>query len=196
MRKHSILLASVFLLTLNTNAQSLKEKLEDISGKYVGEWTAYKYTNGEIVKSVSWKDTITTSTPVIKDSIAYLTINSTMTFDNPKIPNYSMKFKEGYELSNDGTIRHFFEINGVKSYQYKISDNTFIVSQPIPQNELYQIGFSKVKKANNTIVKIRLSINEKEVHKISRLSTIVIQNQDIEEIIQFESLKGYHQKVD
>jgi hypothetical protein len=196
MNRISILLTLVALLTLEVNAQSLKERIKNISGKYVGEWTVYKYLDGEIVKSVSWKDTLISSNPVIKESIAYLTINSTMTFDNPHIPKYSMMFKEGYELSSGGNISHFFEVNGVKSYEYKISDNTFIVSQPITQNELSQLGFSNVKEAYNTIVKIRLSINGKEVHQNTRISTIILQNQGKEEIIQFESLKGYHQKVE
>ncbi|UUV21326.1 hypothetical protein [Paenimyroides aestuarii] len=178
------------------NAQELDSKLEKISGKYVGEFTAFKYNNGQTEETVSWKDTVTTSAPIATETSAYMNVTSEMVFNNPHIPPYKMQFKEGFEQLKNEEIKHFIEVMGTKFYQIEVPNNTFIISQPISKFELSQLGFTNAKEAYHTTVKVVVNKEGQEVHNISRISTIKIDNDGKEEIVQFLSMKGHHTKIE
>jgi hypothetical protein len=192
-----ILTAFMILTSINLNAQTIESELNKISGHFVGEWTSYKYSpNGEIIKSMSWSDTLLTENPVINDSIAYVNVKSTMTFNNPNIPPYKMEFQEGFDLLNGKAINRFFIVMGVKSIESKVSGNTYIISQPINSYELNQLGFLSALEAYHTIVKLTLNIDGKEVHKVTRISTIAWENNSKIETVQFVSLEGSHERIE
>jgi len=187
-----------FILTsISLKAQTIETELNKITGEFIGEWVSYKYSlNGEIIKSFSWNDTVIAENPVINDSIAYVNVNSTMFFDDPHIPPFKMEFIEGFDLLNEKIIDHFFIIMGDKSVELKVSDNTYIISQPISSFELNQLGFSSAIEAYHTIVKIILLVEGTEFHKITRVSTIVWESETGIETIQFVSLEGYHKRIE
>lgn len=82
-------------------SQSIENEINKFAGKFSGEWTTFKLNeNYEVIKAISWKDTLRTDKPIINDSIAFVNIKSVMVFDNPQIPNYNMNFKEGVDSSN------------------------------------------------------------------------------------------------
>lgn len=194
--KRIIVLELIIFSTISLNAQDLKSEIDRISGKYVGEWTTFQYMNEQSVKTMSWKDTLVSSSPIINDTIAYVTMNNKMIFDNPNIPPYEMKFQEGFEISKDNGIRHFIDIMGVKSYELQTAKNTYTITQPVSQFELGQLGIQSAKNAINTVVKVVFNVNGHEVHKISRVSTVLIEENGKEEVIQFLSMKGYHKKIE
>lgn len=193
----NIFTAFIVLTSISINAQTIESELNKISGHFIGVWTSYKYSsNGEIIKDMSWNDTISTDNQVINDSIAYVNVKSTMTFNNPDIPPYKMEFQEGFDLLDGKIINRFFIAMGVKSIESKVSSNTHIFSQPINSSELNQLGFSSAIEAYHTTVKLTLFIDGKEVHKITRISTIVWENNSKIETVQFVSLKGYHERIE
>lgn len=193
----NIFTAFIVLTSISINAQTIESELNKISGHFIGVWTSYKYSsNGEIIKDMSWNDTISTDNQVINDSIAYVNVKSTMTFNNPDIPPYKMEFQEGFDLLDGKIINRFFIAMGVKSIESKVSSNTHIFSQPINSSELNQLGFSSAIEAYHTTIKLTLFIDGKEVHKITRISTIVWENNSKIETVQFVSLKGYHERIE
>ncbi len=192
----SIVLGLFVFATSILNAQNLEVEIGKLAGTYVGKWTMYKHINGNVEKAISWMDTLICESPVINDTLAYLTVKSKMIFDNPQIQPYNMEFQEGFELSENNELMHYFQYMEGKFYEKKINENTYIISQPISQFELGQLGFTSAKSAYNTTIKIVVSVNGQEVHQISRISTLIIQNNDREETIQFVSMNGYHKKIE
>jgi len=190
-------MAVIILASISLQAQSIESELNKMSGEFVGVWTSYKYSpNGDIVKSMSWKDTVLTMNPVINDTMAYVNVKSTMTFDNTHIPPYKMEFQEGFDVSKGKIIDHFFRVMGVKSIETKVSNNTYIISQPVSSYELNQLGFSSALEAYHTTVKLTLNVSGKEVQKITRITTVVWENNSKTETVQFVSLEGYHERIE
>ncbi|MDP6032729.1 MAG: hypothetical protein QGI00_11705 [Candidatus Marinimicrobia bacterium] len=193
--KKPILTVLSILLTIALHAQSIETELNKISGEFVGEWNLFQYSNGEIIKAASWIDTLTATNPVINDTIAYVTVKSTMTFDNSHIPPYKMEFEEGFELLDGNIVNHFFNVMGTKAIESNITENTYVIAQPISTFELNQLGFSSAIEAYHTTLKVIVIVDGVELHKVTRISTVVWESKKGNESVQFVSLKGYHKRI-
>ena len=184
------------LIVTNVYGQTIESEINKLTGVYVGEWTTYKLNEkGEIVIANSWIDTLQASSPIINDTLAYVNINSIMHFENPHIPPYKMQFKEGYKISNNEILYHFFNIMGAEFKEHSINKHTYVISQQISPFELNQFGIESATEATNTTIKEIINFKGEEIHKISRISTIVWTENSEEKNIQFVSLKGYHKKI-
>ena len=182
---------------LCTYSQTIESELNKLIGVFVGEWTTYKLNGkGEIVIVNSWKDTLHTNSPIINDSLAYVNVNSIMHFENEDIPPYKMQFKEGYKISDNEILCHFFNIMGTEFIEHNINNHTYVISQQISPFELNQFGIKNASEATNTTVKEIINVNGEEIHKISRISTIVWTENSEEKNIQFVSLKGFHKRIE
>jgi hypothetical protein len=194
-------LFTVFVISLLTisfvNAQTVEDEINKLSGKYSGEWTAFKKdATGNIVKSFSWKDTLTTSEPIVNDTIIYVDVQSKMIFDNPNIPEYEMKFKEGFYIKDNKISKHFFTYMNNEVEQIKLDNDTFVYSQKVKAHEFPQMGFNSATEGTHTVVKVIINIDGQEIHKIKRITTIIWKDEDGNiQNTQFVSLTGYHKKT-
>lgn len=194
--KKTLLILTIIWCSQQLNAQSIEKEIQTFTGQFAGEWTAYKMnSSGEIIKSMSWKDTLTTSDPIINDTLAFVNIKSIMTFDNPNIPPYKLDFKEGFKIKNGIILFHFFTVMGTEAIETKVDNGTYVISQPVSTFELNQMGFKNVVEAKNTTVKVILMVNGTEVHKISRITTIMWKENEQIWTKQFLSLEGFHKRI-
>ena len=120
-----------------------------------------------------------------------------MTFDNPHVPPYNMEFKEGFYLENNEIVKHFFTLANEEIEEIKIDDNTFVYSQIIAPHEFAQLGFKNAVEGKHTVTKVILNIDKTEIHKITRITTIIWKDENGElQNIQFVSMTGYHKRID
>ena len=194
-------LLTVFIISLLTislvKAQTVEDEINKLRGNFSGEWTAFKKdATGNIVKSVSWKDTLTTSEPIANDTIIYVDVQSKMTFDNPHIPAYEMQFKEGFYVKDKKIVKHFFTYMNNEVEQIKLDNNTYVYSQKVEAHEFPQMGFNNATEGTHTVVKVIINIDGHEIHKIKRITTILWKDKNLSlQNIQFVSLSGYHKKI-
>lgn len=185
-----------FFANLLLNAQSdLNTEITKMAGTYTGEWISYRYVDGNLEMAMSWQDTVVTGVPIINGTMAYFNVKNKMSFDYPKMSPYQLTFQEGFELSDDNQLKHFIKYSGVKSYFEKVDKDTYVVSQPVNDFELGLLGFKSAKSAHNNTLKTVLVVNGKVTHQVIRISTVVIEGKDGDQVIQFVSLKGYHIKT-
>ncbi len=195
------ILLSIFILFLFAvtflNAESFEDKVKNLSGKFSGEWTAFmKDDSGGIVESVSWKDNIETSKPVISDQLIYVVVKSKLIFDNPEIPPYEMKFNEGFYIDGKKILKHFFTYGGKEIEETEFGDNTYVFSQKVEAYEFPQLGFLTPVHGNHITVKVIVKSEDQEIHKIKRITTIVWKDEKEKlQSTQFVSLTGYHKRV-
>jgi hypothetical protein len=193
--KNIVLLIGMLIAT-SIYSQTVEDEINKLTGEFAGEWTTYKLNeSSEIVKANSWVDTLRAGDPVITKSEAYVTVKGIMHFENPNIPPYKIQFKEGFKIKDGAVGAHFYIILGVESIETKVSENTYVISNEISPFELPQLGFKSINKGMHTTIKVILNVNGKEVHKISRISTIQWKEDDEEKEIQFLSMKGNHRRI-
>jgi hypothetical protein len=193
--KNIVLLICVFVAT-TSYGQTIEDEINKLTGEFAGEWTTYKLNeSGAIVKAYSWIDTLRASDPVITKSEAYITVKGFMHFEDPNIPPYKIQFKEGFKITNGKVGAHFYTILGVESIETKISENTYVITNEISPLELPQLGFKTINQGVHTTIKVVLHVNGKEIHKISRISTITWEEENKEKEIQFLSMEGNHTRV-
>lgn len=194
--KFKFLLLIYIFSSATIYAQNVNNELNKFAGVFAGEWTTFILNeNKDVVKSRSWNDTLSTINTVINDTIAFVDIKSVMIFQNPNIPAYKMDFREGFKIENGKITSHFFSVMGVESKEIKVKENTYIISQEVSPFELKQLGINKAEKGTNTSVKIIEQVNGIEVHKITRISTILVNENGEDKIYQFVSMTGYHKKL-
>lgn len=176
--------------------QSAKEAITKLAGNYSGEWTSYMMSkDGEIVKAISWIDTLKCGEPIINDTSAYVDVFSSMVFDNPQVPPYKMAFQEGYKLKKGKVGAHYFTIMGVEQQEQKVDENTYVISKAISPFELKQMGFESTLEATTTTTKVIMEIDGTEYHKITGISTVKWKEGSDIKLKQFVSLEGFHKKL-
>ena len=104
-------------------------------------------------------------------------------------------FKEGYKISDNEIVYHFFNIMGAEFKEHSINKHTYVIFQEISPFELKQFGIESATEATNTTVKQIINYKGEEIHMVSRISTIVWKEDSEEKNIQFVSLKGFHKKI-
>ena len=188
----------IFIISMSNivYAQSAKEAITKLAGNYSGEWTSYMMSKeGEIIKAISWVDTLKCGEPIITDTAAYVDVFSSMVFDNPQVPPYKMAFQEGYKLKKGKVGAHYFTLMGVEQQEQKIDENTYVISKALSPFELKQMGFGSALEATTTTTKVIMEIDGTEYHKITGISTVKWKEGSEIKLKQFVSLEGFHKKL-
>ena len=198
--KKTLLTGLLFVLIGTTTmfSQDLEKALAQLEGKFVGEWTSYKKNvSGEIEIAMTWRDTITTGPLVKEKTLAYVEVESTSTFDNPIIPPYTMKFKEGFYIDGGQVGKRFFNIMGAEILFTQLNEKTYAYTQDIQAGEFQQMRFFTAVEGTHTVIKVVNEIDGIETHSISRISTIISKDEEGKLYeTQFISLKGVHRRVE
>jgi len=196
MKVKNVILIFIISLPSIIYGQSAKEAITKLAGNYSGEWTSYMMSKeGEIVKAISWIDTLKCGEPIINDTSAYVDVFGSMVFDNPQVPPYKMVFQEGYKLKKGKVGAHFFTIMGVEQLEQQVDENTYVISKALSPFELKQMGFESALEATTTTTKVTMEIDGTEYHKITGISTVKWKEGSEIQIKQFVSLEGFHKKL-
>jgi hypothetical protein len=181
------------------SAKQFPKELSDLIGTFVGEWAIFGIDEkGQIVKKMSWTDTIKAANPAVKGDRAYVTTSDEMIFDGGKIPPSKYQGTEGYFINTDGSLGDYFiESFGQITKMHKLADNIWAYGVPAAPQEVAQLGFSNVTSAQHVLVKVVTRENGAETHRITRVTTVNWKDKAGKDLCtQFVSLKGFHKKRD
>ncbi len=179
------------------SAKQIPKELSDLLGTFVGEWAIFGIDEkGQIVKKISWTDTIKTEKPVVKDDRAYVTTSDEMIFEGGKIPPRKYQGTEGYFINKDGSLgEYFIESFGQITKMHKLADNIWVYGIPAATQEIAQLGFSNITSAQHVLVKVVTQENGAQTHRITRVTTVNWKDKEGKDLCtQFVSLQGYHKK--
>ncbi len=173
------------------------QAVRDLAGTYAGSWTLFGIDEeGQVVKLVSWTDTIQAEHPQIDGEQAYVLTTGEMVFDNSNIPPMQIAGKEGYFLLGDGTLGDYFvETNGQVSKSHHLGENVWISVTPASSQDLASYGLPNVSSGQHIMNKVITSEAGVEIHRITRVTTVNWTDQAGQErSTQFVSLQGFHQR--
>ncbi len=175
----------------------IPQAVRDLAGAYAGSWTVFGIDEaGQVVKLVSWTDTIEAENPQIEDEQAYVLTTGEMVFDNSNIPPMKIAGKEGYFLLGDGSLGDYFvETNGQVSKSYQLGENAWISVTPASPQDLASYHLPDGSSGQHIVNKVVTSEGGAEVHRITRVTTVSWTDQvGRERSTQFVSLQGFHQR--
>src|SRR4051794_12667050 len=87
----------------------IPKEVRALEGTYTGAWTMYGIDEkGEVVKRMTWTDTLKAAGAQIKDDRAFVTWASEQVFDGGKGPTRKSEGKEGFFLNKDGKLGDSF----------------------------------------------------------------------------------------
>jgi hypothetical protein len=181
----------------NGSSHVVPQAVRDLEGNYVGSWTVFGIDEeGQVVKLVSWTDTIQAENPQIDGEQAYVLTTGEMVFDNSNIPPMKIAGKEGYFLLGDGSLGDYFvETNGQISKSNQLSENVWISVTPASAQDLASYRLPNVTSGQHIMNKVVTSEEGVEVHRITRVTTVNWTDQAGQErSTQFVSLQGFHQR--
>jgi hypothetical protein len=173
------------------------QAVRDLEGNYVGSWTVFGIDEeGQVVKLVSWTDTIQAENPQIDGEQAYVLTTGEMVFDSSNIPPMKIAGKEGYFLLPDGSLGDYFvETNGQISKSNQLSENVWISVTPASSQDLASYRLPNVSSGQHIFNKVVTSEEGVEIHRITRVTTVNWTDQAGQErSTQFVSLEGFHQR--
>lgn len=178
------------------STNDVPKEVRALEGTYTGAWTMFGIDEkGEVVKRMSWTDTVKAGNSKVEGNRAYTTITDEMTFEGAPRP-FKTEGKEGYFLNKDGTLGEcFIETNGQVNRLAKLADNVWTYTTAANEQELGRLGFPKGAAGQHVVVKVVTKEQGVETHHISRVSTVTWKDKDGKErALQFVSLQGHHKK--
>lgn len=181
----------------NGPAPVVPQAVRDLAGSYVGAWTVFGIDEaGQVVKLVSWTDTIRAENPQVEGEQAYVLTTGEMVFDGGNIPPMTIAGKEGYFLLPAGALGDYFvETNGQVSKSYQLSENVWISVVPASPQDLASYRLPNVSSGQHILNKVVANEAGVEIHRITRVTTIHWTDQAGQErSTQFVSLQGFHQR--
>lgn len=181
----------------NGSSHVVPQAVRDLEGNYVGSWTVFGIDEeGQVVKLVSWTDTIQAENPQIDGEQAYVLTTGEMVFDSSNIPPMKIAGKEGYFLLPDGSLGDYFvETNGQISKSNQLSENVWISVTPASSQDLASYRLPNVSSGQHILNKVVTSDEGVEIHRITRVTTVNWTDQAGQErSTQFVSLQGFHQR--
>jgi hypothetical protein len=173
------------------------KEVRALAGTYTGAWTMYGIDEkGEVVKRMTWTDTMKADSPEVKGERAYVATADEMTFEGAKGPPLKVEGKEGYYLKKGGGLGDYFiETRGQVHRLAKLGDNVWTYAAPAAEQELARLGFPKGTSGQHVVVKVVTTEQGAETHRISRVTTVRWKDKDGKEnALQFVSLQGYHKR--
>jgi hypothetical protein len=193
-----IAVSTHFLTAHDKNAPEAPPKeVSDLVGTYTGTWTMFGIDEkGDVVKRMSWTDTMKAEKPEVKGDRAYVSTVDDMTFEGGRIPPFRIEGKEGYLLKKDGSLGDYFiESSGQTNKMVKVGDNVWSYTTPAAAQEMTRLGFPKDASGQHVVVKVVTREQGVETHRISRLTTASWKDSEGKERwLQFVSLQGYHKR--
>jgi hypothetical protein len=181
----------------NGSSHGVPQAVRDLAGTYVGSWSLFGIDEaGQVVKLVSWTDTIQAANPQIAGEQAYVLTAGEMVFDNSNIPPLEIAGKEGYFLLPDGSLGDYFvETNGQISKSNQLSENVWISVTPASAQDLASYRLPNVSSGQHILNKVVTSEEGVEIHRITRVTTVNWTDPAGQErSTQFVSLQGFHQR--
>ena len=173
------------------------KEVRALEGAYTGSWTMYGLDDkGEVVKRMSWTDTMKAGSPEVKGDRAYVTTADEMTFEGAKGPPLKVEGREGYYLTKGGGLGDYFiETYGQVHRLTKLGANVWSYAVPAAEQELARLGFPKGASGQHVVVKVVTNEQGVQTHRISRVTTVSWKDKgDQERTVQFVSLQGYHKR--
>jgi len=174
---------------------SAPNEVRQLVGTDTGQWTMFGLgPTGEVIKRMTWTDTMRAEKPEVQTGRAYVTTRDEMSFEGNPRP-VTVTGKEGYLMGPDGRLRDYFiKIAGQVQWMVKLADNVWTYSSPAPAEELARLGFQRGASGTHVLVKVVTQENGKETHRISRVTTVTWKQDGSDRVLQFVSLQGYHQR--
>ena len=176
---------------------SVPEEVRALEGTYTGSWTIYGINEeGEIVTIFAWTDTMRASGAQVEGNRAFVNTTDEMTFEGGQIPPFKVQGKEGYYREKDGVLgAYFIETVGQTYQMVEVGEDVWSYTTPAPTQELRRLGFPESASGQHVLVKVATHEQGVETHRISRLTTVNWKDSEGEEqVLQFVSLQGYHQR--
>jgi hypothetical protein len=176
-------------------APNVPKEVRDLEGTFSGAWTMYGIDEkGDVIKRFNWTDTIKILGVEIKTDRAYIKWVNEQIYEGR--PPRKMEGKEGYFLNKDGTLGDYFiELFGMTTQMKRLSETAWTYATPAFPQELTVLGFPKTASGQHVVVKVLTKENNRETHRISRVSTVKWKDKEGKErVTQFVSLQGYHQR--
>lgn len=180
-----------------SSTSQIPKEVADLTGTFTGAWTLFGIDDTwQPVKKMAWTDIIKGESPVVKGDRAYITTTDQMKFEGGKIPPMEIKGREGYFINQSGSLGNYFIESFGQTYRVlKLSDTVWTYTMPATPQELAQLGFSKVISGQHVIVKVISQEEGKEIHRISRVTTVNWKDAEGKERwIQYISLQGFHKR--
>jgi hypothetical protein len=177
--------------------RDVPKEVRALEGTYSGAWTMFGIDEkGEIVKRMTWTDTMKAGSPEVKGERAYVTTTDEMTFEGAKGPPFKVEGKEGYYLTKDGGLGDYFiETYGQVHRLAKLGVNVWSYAAPAAEQELARLGLPKGASGQHVVVKVVTTEQGVETHRVSRVTTVIWKDKDGKErVLQFVSLQGYHKR--
>jgi hypothetical protein len=178
-------------------AHVVPQAVHDLAGTYAGSWTLFGLDEeGEVVKLMSWTDTIQAEHPQVDGEQAFVLTTGEMVFDDGNIPPMKIAGKEGYFLLGDGSLGDYFvETNGQVSKSNQLGENVWVSVTPASPQDLASYRLPNVASGQHVMNKVVTGEAGAEVHRITRVTTVNWTDQAGQErSTQFVSLQGFHQR--
>jgi hypothetical protein len=178
-------------------SKEIPKEVRALQGTWTGSWTMFGIDDrGEVVKRMTWTDTMKAGSPRVQGGRAFVTTTDEMTFKGGKTPPLKVEGKEGYFLKKDsGLGDSFIEMSGQVSRLAKLRDNVWSYATQATQRDLVGLGFPKGATGEHVVVKVVGKEQGVETHRVSRLTTVRWQDKGGKDrVLQFISLQGHHRR--
>lgn len=189
--------ALLVLASQAAGAEQVPAEVRALEGSYTGSWMMFGIDkSGQVVKRMSWTDTMKASGARVDGGRAYVTTVDEMRFEGVNAPPIRVEGKEGYLLTREGTPGDYFiEAGGEVHRMVKVGDGVWSYTARAAAEELARLGFPPGASGQHALVKVITTEQGVETHRISRLTTVTWKDSDgKEQCLQFVSLQGFHQR--
>lgn len=189
--------APLLLASHAGGAEQVPAEVRVLEGSYSGSWTMFGIDrSGQVVKRMSWADTMNASGARVDGGRAYVTTVDEMRFEGVNAPPVRVEGKEGYLLNREGAPGDYFiEAGGEVHRMVRVGEGVWSYTARAGAEELARLGFPAGASGQHALVKVITSEQGVETHRISRLSTVSWKDADgKEQWLQFVSLQGFHRR--
>lgn len=189
--------ACQFKLVTDQKHDVVPQAVRDMAGTYVGLWTMFGLDEeGQVVKLVSWTDTVQAANPRIDGNRAFILATDQMVFEDNNIPPMEVSWQEGYFLKPNGSLGdQFTETNGQITRMIQLSENVFTSASPASSQELASYRLPNISSGQHIMNKVVTRDEGLETHRITRVTTVNwTDSAGQDRSTQFVSLQGFHQR--
>jgi hypothetical protein len=188
------MIAAIATVSLPVFAQTALEAASAIEGVYEGEWTMYRLEGGVPVVAATWTDVMTVGPPIDEPDRAFVEATDVMTFADGTVR--TIVLREGFlkvpgtDLAGD----RYYQLGDTMAVYRQLSPHDWVFRTEPSQDEMWGLGLNpeQVVSASHVTTK---SMTEDGTHHITRLTTVLYNDDEGTESVQFVSLRGTHRRV-